>query len=499
MGKIKSAICITLFTLFIAALCFVCTVSFSYGENGMYAFNSILRMTAKDAELGGSYGAEGYLGGGYSVVYYPEGVISAKEYESNLGGIADEDDKAEYAEKYVADATKTLYFDKEKVCDGGNAPSESFKASFEKTSSLLKDRYSLLRKDGVQLKVADGYTVRVFLAKDVMDSELYAFTANSFTGKVTVRYGEADKPESAKTILPARADKPITDYLKKVSSRTAADGTAYVVLDFTSEGRKIIASETATANTMYFMVGENAVIPFKVTEAIDQSSLYLSGSYTAESAKVCATVMNSVLHDAQAEDLLTLTLADGYQHEALYGNNALTYLYIAFGVCFVGMAVFFLIRYRALAFAHIYTYLIFLIAMILCVWSIPFLYISVETFLAVALVSLLLGASNAYCFENAKKEYALGKTMTSSVKSGYKRSMLPLIDLHIVLAALSFIVYGIGLTNLSLFAFVLGLGTVFSCLCTIGLNRFMWAIMMAFTKNKGKFCNFKREEVEEDD
>ena len=33
MGKIKSAICITLFTLFIAALFFVCKVSFSNGEN----------------------------------------------------------------------------------------------------------------------------------------------------------------------------------------------------------------------------------------------------------------------------------------------------------------------------------------------------------------------------------------------------------------------------------------------------------------------------------
>ena len=89
--------------------------------------------------------------------------------------------------------------------------------------------------------------------------------------------------------------------------------------------------------------------------------------------------------------------------------------------------------------------------------------------------------------------------MTSSVKEGYKKSFWHVFDLHIVIAVLSFIVYGIGLSNLSLFAFILGLGTIFSGLACLGLNRLTWAAMMSFTPKKGAFCNFKREEVEDDD
>ena len=80
MGKKKSALLLVLYTLLIALLCFICTVSFNYGTDGLYRFSSILEITQKDADLGGVSGAnEAYLGGGYSAVYYPEGIISAKE------------------------------------------------------------------------------------------------------------------------------------------------------------------------------------------------------------------------------------------------------------------------------------------------------------------------------------------------------------------------------------------------------------------------------------
>ena len=68
---------------------------------------------------------------------------------------------------------------------------------------------------------------------------------HSYTGAVTVRYGPSTDSSAAETVLPARADKTIGDYVKKFSSRTAADGTAYVVIDFTDLGREVIAAKTA--------------------------------------------------------------------------------------------------------------------------------------------------------------------------------------------------------------------------------------------------------------
>lgn len=497
MGKIKSAILITLFSLVIAALCFVCFVSFSYGTDGIHTFNSVLRMTDKDADLGGSYGSEGdYNGGGYLVTYYPEGVISAKEYADNLGGYADEAEKKEYEESYVPYLDGTLYLDKDEVCDGGDTPTEAFEQSFKNTVKLLEKRFALLKEDGAQLSVTDDYTVRAFLPKDTMNSALAAFTFNSYTGDFSVRYGSS--ADTAETIMPARSNKQITDYFKKASSRTNTEGTSYIVLKFTKEGKEVIATQTTDSGTMYFMVGDNTVIPLNVSDPIDEATLYISGSYTAETAAICANVINTVINTSGAEDTLSLSIGEAVRYEGLYGSNALTSLYIAYGVCFAAMMAFFFVRYRRLGFVHLYTYLIFTLVMILCVYGISFLYLSLETFIAFLLVSLLLSASNVITFEYAKKEYATRRTMASSVKTGYKKCFWHIFDLHIVIAALSFITFGIGLANLSAFAFILGLGTVFSGVSCLALNRLMWAIMMSFTHDKGKFCNFKREEVEDD-
>lgn len=499
MGKIKSAICITLFTLLIAALCFVCTVSFSYGTDGVHTFNSILRLTAKDADLGAKYGSDGYMGGGYTVVYYPEGVISAREYEENRASYTDEGELQKYTERYVAYADGAIYVEKDEVCGGGAQPAESYLSEFEETYRLLQERYASLKTDGVRLEKRDKLTVSVFLPKDLMENELYAFKVNSYTGGVTVRYGTSTDASAAETVLPARADKTIADYVKKFSSRTAADGTAYVVIDFTDLGQEVIAAKTAdaTSGTLFFMVGENSLIPLSVSSAIDQESLYISGTYTKESAAICATALNTALK-TDGQDFLSLTLGDSHRSEALYGANSLYLLYIAYGVCFLAMMVFFFVRYGALGFAHMYTYLIMTLVMILCVWKISFLYLSVETLLAYLIATVLFSACNALVFERARKEFALGKTITSSVKTAYRQNFWHIFDVHIVLAALSFIVFGIALTNLSAFAFTLGLATAFSGVCVLGLNRFMWAIMMAFTRNKGRFCNFKRGVVDDD-
>ena len=155
---------------------------------------------------------------------------------------------------------------------------------------------------------------------------------------------------------------------------------------------------------------------------------------------------------------------------ALYGDSALVYMYIAFGVLFVAMMVFFFVRYGLLGFVHLYTYLLFLLVTLLCMWSLSFITISTGTFAAVLLASVLLSASQAIVYENARKEYAAGKTVAAAVKNAYKKCFWHIFDLHIVVAGVSFITYAIALTQLSGFAFMLGLCTLFSGICALAVG-----------------------------
>lgn len=509
MGKIKSAIVLALMAALIVVLCFFSTVSFPYGDGFSY-FNSAVSMTAKDPTLGGSVGGGDYYGGGYSAVYYPEGVISSAEYENDKA-VLEGEDLAEYEGKYVAYGA--LYLDKEEVCGGGTAPTEAFKASFDSAVASLKARYSAFHAEGIRLDVADEYTVRVFLPQALVGQapgdDLTAnggtfsdiFNALSYTGEFTVSYGSDEA--SATQILPEpnKRDAKIQDYVKRAYLRTDAAGTAYVAISFTQAGRAVIAEKTTgsdqTAATMYFKVGDDQVIALSVNAQIDQSTLYISGgNLTGKTAETRAILINDALKAPVSE--ISFTVDDIYTHEASFGNDALLFLYIAFGVCFVGMMIFFFARYGKLGFAHLFSFLLFFFSMLLCIWAIPFLNIGVGTVVAMLLASVILSVSNVISYESARKDYALGKTIVSSVKAGYKRTFWHVFDLHIVVAALSFIMYGIGIAGLSTFAFVLGLATAFSAVATMAINRLAWAAMMTFTERKGAFCRFRREEVEDD-
>ena len=502
MGKVKSAICLILMSLLIAVMCFFCTVSFKL--NDIDTFYSTLNLTGKDITLGSELDEENYIGGGYSAIYYPEGVIPAKEYEDNLSAYqaAEDTEKVEeYQEKYP-EALKVggLYLEKEIASEDGQTVSDAFKEKIAKTFSVIKDRYEALRIDGMKIEVVSDYALRVTLPQ-IYSAGSYALLAMTYTGAMTVSVGSS--ADSATQVFPEnKKNAVIGDYVKGFSSRTAADGTAYVGITFTKLGREVMKEQTANAGSsstsVFFKVGDNTPVQFSVSSQIDQNTMYISGSFTKESAKATCVLMNSALQNGLEGDL-SVTYGDMLILPATYGSNALLFVYIAFAACVLAMAIFFFARYGTLGFAHLYTYLMFLFAMLLCIWAIPFLYISVSSVLGLLFASIVLGVGNALPYEYARREYAAGRTMTASVKSAYKKTLWHVIDLHIVLAAIAFIIYGISFTGLATFAFTFGLGVGFSAICSLLVGRLAWASMMSFTKKKGSFCRFKREEVEDDD
>ncbi|MDE6274581.1 MAG: hypothetical protein K2L87_06000 [Clostridiales bacterium] len=479
MGKKKSAVFLVLITLVIAFLCAVCTVSFEYGANNIKKYNSAVSIMDKDSQLGG----------GYNAVYYPDGVISAEEYVG-----LDEDEKADY----IAYANGSIYLEKESVCEeGSEAIKESFKSDFSASVKAITKRYESAHIAGARVDVCDDYTVRVSMAQG-MTATGTAVQLFGYMGEFKILYGSDEN--SAQTIVQASEENPITDYVKGATSRMAND-TAYVIIDFTSAGQELVKNATASASsdstsTMYFKVGDNNVISLTVSQEIDQSSLAISGSYTEETANIVAKLIDSVVNGEETS--LNMTFSEARVYEDGMGDNALMFIYIAFGAMLLASAVFAFVRYRLLGFTHLYTILTYAILMVVCLSFIPELYLGVNTIAATVIGFAILNVSNFVSFEYARKEYALGKTITSSVKQGYKKCFFHIFDLHIALAIIAFLTYFIATLELKIFALALGLAVLFSGVCTLLVNRFYWAIMMALAKNKGKFCHFKREEVEDE-
>ena len=500
MGKIKSAICLTLITLVIAVLCLICFVPFPVGSDGIHYFNPIINWAETSSDLGSyQYGENAeYNGGSFSIMLYPEGVISAKDYESNCE-MLEEEDRAEYEEKYVSNANGSLWLEKEVVFDGDNV-SDEFKESFKKRVDILKARFERLHSEGLLLQIVDEYSVRVTLPAGV-DASLASFIYYAYMGNLEVSFGTS--LTSATKVFPeaGRKVKPISEYMKGAGVRTI-NGTIYVALHFTKLGQELVANATSNAEsstgTLFFTVGGDQVIGLSVSSQINEKDLYISGSYTEDAAKIISTVIDTAIEFDSDIELGHMELGELYQNQAGFGKNALMFLYIALGASLLAAAIAFLVRYHRLGFATIYSLVIFVLAMLLVVWAIPALSIGMGTVTAFVITAVALCVSNAIAYENARKEYALGKTMASSVKNGYKKCFWQLLEMHLAIAVIGVIIFLIGLSELSAFGLVLTLGGLFSGIASLAINRFMWYIMMPFSKNQGKFCHFKREEVDDE-
>ena len=280
----------------------------------------------------------------------------------------------------------------------------------------------------------------------------------------------------------------------------------FVEVDFTEKGRSVLSSTTSGASEstgyLFVQVGGETVINLSVSEQI-HDNLYISGSYTADSAAVVAATIDTAVG---SEVDLGMELGELHRTEAGFAGielgslklSALMLVYIAFGILFLVMAIVFFVRYGLLAFAHLLTYLTFLSLMVIIYWAVPIV-IGTGAIAAFAVASVLLCVSNALSYEYARKEYALGKTMASSVKTGYKKCFWYLFDLHIALVIATLLVYLIALGEMSFFGLALMFGVALSGLASLLMNRFLWYLMAGCAKNPGKFCHFKREEVEDDE
>ncbi len=504
MGKKKSAAYLVLITVLILGLCLMCFLPFFYG--GVKGFNPFPSMSGKDALLGNGFadgyttdGGDDYIGGGYSFVFYPEGVIPLSDYEDNLESKTG-DEQTKYAEKYQTFGE--LCIEKELLGEDGK-PGEDFLAAFDAAVCQFRTRVRELNLENAALDIVNDYSVRVFLPDlGNRTTQFSVFRAVGTMGEFTLSYGSS--ADSATPLSYSRKEngefETINDYVDGAYSMVRG-GTSYVVIRFTSKGRDMLQSWTSDAAnssvTIYFKIGDTVLIPLTINETITEKSLPISGSYTSDSAHAIALAIDTAVNSTPTD--LSFTAYSGARHEALFGGLALTLCYVAFGVIALAMLAFFFVRYHLLGFVQLYSFLIYLLPMIVLIWGIPFLHIGIETFLAVLFGAALLSFSNIAVFESARKEFALGKTIASSVKASYKKHFWGVFDVHVIVALLAFVTYFISITQLSVFAFTLGLGAVLSGLISLAVGRLNWAAMMSLAKNKGAFCNFKRGEDTDDE
>ncbi len=488
MGKVKSAVFTVLFTIVIAVLCAMCvvptfTLPFNIGGS-VKEYNSVLNVMSLDGELGG----------GYYTVYYPEGVISSSEYDAEYSAKKEVSDELanKYAEEYVKHGS--LYLEKD-VTENGDAD-EDFKAEFETAVKVIVERYAELDLDALKIDVVDDYAIRVEVSSAVANPD-ELFSLMSSNGDFTLNHSSKTLP-----LLRPTNNYGMDTYFEKVEVKMSGD-TPFVHLRLTKEGLEKYKNVTAVVmadeedTTLNFKVGVVTVVSLSVTEEATERDLYISGYSDELSAKAVAAVLNSCISSDTIE--LELYADDTNAALSVYGDKVATFAYIAMGVVLLGLCVFSAVRYKGVGVAYVYGLLSYAICAIMCVSLIEVINLSVAGVMAIMLGGIVFTFTNYYFYKRIKEEFEGGKRIASAVKDGYNKNYIPVIDVYAVLLVGALAMYLIGIGSVAMFGQIFGICALIAGLCSCVLTRFYFAMLMGNVKNQYKFCNFKREVIDDED
>jgi preprotein translocase subunit SecD len=502
MGKVKSAIITALILAVIVVAAVFSTLSFDY-DNGVKRYNSVL----SSITLGGDF--TGYA----DTVIYPEGVLSNANYIQNMPE-EDGDDKTDFIAKYKqiggvwverttdsdGNYTDTLTVDKESVLADAEILSARFgKKGYTGYSVSIQDDYS------IKISVPTGYTYSAYKKLDTStrSTALSAVTQTVETlmmsGGLTLRntaVGYTDNSNLDSLSLLKKTES-ITTYISSISQYGVGQNYA-VKFNLTDDGATFIESittEIASSDdtTMLFYVGEDQLISLTVSDAISGNSFYISTSDSA-TASDYAIVLSSAL----SGDQLTLD----YSYEEITSqtseNGTSVWLFFLIGalVALVAAVVALGVKYKWLGLVKGMTLVGYALAVIYALYLLP---ITVTVPVAITAIGCVAISAlvDVFLFEAVRKETKAGRTMQSSVKTAYKKTLLSVIDLHVVMLVASILLLLIGVGEVSSCGFTLLIGTVLSYIF-YWITRFLWYVESSAAKDKFAFCGMKREVYEDD-
>ena len=517
MGKKKSVVLMTLITIVIVVLCVITAFpAFTLpGTNGVKKWNPAVLQY----DLGTDFS------GGYYAYYYPQGVITEKEYNNNVAALEGEE-KTDYEKSYKKYGDTSLYLSTDAddgiyTEDNQETVTVGFQTAFNQAVDLISERFEArAAKTGSDFRVSvvDDYAIRVQISavedtKELSSSEYVsqAFSLFSLTDKL---YFLQDG-EVVKELVDEGAD--IRDLIKSVSVKTQYD-VAQLKITFTSKGKEMLNSYKSTAAADSSKVlelaigkGDDKTTLLQInTQVINtKNEVFYGVRYEEEKlyAETLCVLIDSAMekggiymNDNETTPFAFKALA-GNQirvYEPAYGDTFVWVLLGALAVI-VAVAVIAIVKMGGFGVMNLYTTFSYFIISALCFAFIsggvfPVTAGSIFVFLAgLALTNVL----NAYIYKAIAKEVALGKTVSSSVKTGYNKTALGIVDIYAVLllGAIALLLGVAGVTAIAAQAIICVVAAAF---CNLVWGRVINLMLLSVSKDKYKYFRLVREDDDDE-
>lgn len=493
MGKVKSAI----ITAFVVAAVLILSLFavISCPLNDVERYNSFVSSIHMGSDLTG----EAYA------LFYPEGVISEAEYLSVVND-PDNENRDEYMGGYSAHPSTdnpAVYVENEKYKPG-------FAESVEKDAAIISNRFGEKGYTKYSVSVINDYVIRVSVPTNFTYAALVGRDTSARETELTkigntMQYmtwsGELDlkngNDENAVSVISVRTD--FADFFDSINY-TGVGGNHLVRMNLNDYGYKTLNDIllSASEGSVYIYVGDTCTqLQINYGETLQNKTLAFS--VNENYARDYAISLNSVLtgnilensyNDGGADtEVIALTPA--------YGESAVVWLFVLLLLVLVGAIVYSGIKYKYLGLVNGLILLAFSAIMITALLLIE-VQLTVGGAFTLLLGLALLAFTNMHVFEAVRKETLSGRTIQASVKTGYKKTLTAVLDMHIVVLVISALVALICKGELAACGLILFIATIASY-ALYWFTRLMWFVISSLEKDKFKFCGFKREAIDDED
>lgn len=285
------------------------------------------------------------------------------------------------------------------------------------------------------------------------------------------------------------------DHVKRSYASYDKDGNPIVVLEFTPEGTSRFAVATAglVGDLLYIYLGDELVSSPRVNETINSSTAEITGLGSMEEAESDAAIINAGTLPIKFE------VGELNKISASLGENALTASLIAGAIGLLVIFVLMIVKYRGLGIAASIGLIVYTLLLIVLLALIPIVQLTLPGIAGIILSIGMAVDANVIIFERINEEYSVGKTVLSSVKAGFKRAIVTVLDSNVTTVLAAVVLYILCPGSIKGFAVTLFIGIVLSMLTSIFVSRFYINVLGALTQNKQKLFGLKREEVEDDE
>lgn len=274
-----------------------------------------------------------------------------------------------------------------------------------------------------------------------------------------------------------------------------------VKIEFDEEGKSLFRSLTGSNTTIYMFVnsetsGQSIESTYWGGGEASSITLYYDNQQVAQAINYeIAALAKPVKLTQVSNNVITAGLNTSVK--SVLGNQT-TLLLIALVVLFVASLVFLSIRYKMFGVLSIMASLIFVVVYSFLLQSIPLVLMDFNGVLGVLFTYVALIIGMVEIFEKIRSEYAVGKKIPNSVRSGFKKNVLPTLEKYvfgIIFFAIFYIVGSVGLKTFAVCAFV---GLFVNYFILFAILRGIVALYIPINSTNKKAYNLKREAVKDE-